>query len=56
MAEEKNEVVFEDDRISESQEFRNPDDLYQELRHTGRQLRHIRTSSENPVSPTSSIR
>ena len=31
MAEEKNEVVFEDDRISESQEFRNPDDLYQEL-------------------------
>ena len=31
MAEEKNEIVFEDDRISESEEFRNPDDLYQEL-------------------------
>lgn len=31
MAEEKNEVIFDDGKISESQEFRNPDDLYREL-------------------------
>ena len=31
MAEEKNEAVFSDGKISESQEFRNPDELYQEL-------------------------
>ena len=31
MAEEKNEVIFDDGKISESQEFKNPDDLYREL-------------------------
>ncbi|MGN0167685.1 MAG: RelA/SpoT family protein [Acetatifactor sp.] len=31
MAEEKNEVIFDDGKISESHEFVNPDDLYQEL-------------------------
>lgn len=31
MAEEKNEVIFDNGKISESQEFRNPDDLYREL-------------------------
>lgn len=31
MAEEKNEVIFDDGKMSESQEFRNPDELYQEL-------------------------
>lgn len=31
MAEEKNEVIFDDGKINQSQEFRNPDDLYGEL-------------------------
>ncbi len=31
MAEEKNEVIFDDGKINQSQEFRNPDDLYREL-------------------------
>ncbi|MCM1188074.1 MAG: bifunctional (p)ppGpp synthetase/guanosine-3',5'-bis(diphosphate) 3'-pyrophosphohydrolase [bacterium] len=31
MSEERNEVVFDDGKISESQEFKNPDDLYREL-------------------------
>ncbi len=31
MAEEKNEVIFDDGKISESHEFVNPDDLYREL-------------------------
>lgn len=31
MAEEKNEVIFDDGKISESKEFKNPDDLYREL-------------------------
>ena len=31
MTEEKNEVIFDDDKISKSEEFVNPDELYQEL-------------------------
>ena len=31
MTEEKNEVIFDDGKISKSHEFVNPDDLYQEL-------------------------
>lgn len=31
MAEEKNEVIFDEGKISESGEFRNPDDLYRDL-------------------------
>lgn len=31
MTEEKNEVIFDDDKISKSEEFVNPDKLYQEL-------------------------
>ena len=31
MTEEKNEVIFDDDKISKSEEFVNPEDLYQEL-------------------------
>ncbi len=31
MAEEKNEVIFDDGKISESQEFVNPEELYQDL-------------------------
>ena len=33
MAEEKSEVIFDDGKISESHEFVNPDELYQELIH-----------------------
>ena len=40
MAEEKKEIIFDDGKISESHEF----------------VKHIRTSSENPESPTLSIR
>ena len=31
MTEEKNEVIFDDDKISKSEEFVNPEELYQEL-------------------------
>ena len=31
MTEEKNEVIFDDDKISKSEEFVNPDELYQGL-------------------------
>ena len=31
MTEEKNEIIFDDDKISKSEEFVNPDELYQEL-------------------------
>lgn len=31
MTEEKNEVIFDDDKISKSEEFVNPDELYQSL-------------------------
>lgn len=36
MAEEKNEVVIDNGKMNESQEFRNPDELYQEL------INHVR--------------
>ena len=31
MTEEKNEIIFDDDKISKSEEFVNPEELYQEL-------------------------